>query len=144
MSWQHFSMTAISQLLLTRFWPNFKGSVPETIFNRCQLSRWHLSKQHMSWWHLSISVISQLILPQFWPKALYPNFSWGLNFVRHLFLDQTSFDPNTFWTQKCIGPNYFRRNIFCTHFLPLIFLDLNFFYLDLFGHKFFYKTFYWP
>ena len=36
--------------------------VSGTIFNRCQLSKGHLSKKHMSWWHLSISAISQVLM----------------------------------------------------------------------------------
>ena len=47
------SMSAISQLLLTRFWWNFK------------LSGWHLSTQHLSLQHLSISGIHQLLLTRF-------------------------------------------------------------------------------
>ena len=49
------------QQYLSCYWSSF---VPGTIFNKCQLSRWHLSRQRMSWQHLSISVISQLILTQ--------------------------------------------------------------------------------
>ena len=105
-----FVHIGISQLLLTRFWWNFKGrflehleqnpsvrvtfvhatfvlatyvhirnisavtdpilmklyrEVPGNIYNRFQLSRWHLSRQHLLWWHLYISGISQLLLTQF-------------------------------------------------------------------------------
>ena len=37
-----------------------------TIFNRCQLVWWHLSRQHISWQHLYISATSQLWLIWFW------------------------------------------------------------------------------
>ena len=37
MSRRHLSISSISQLLLTQFWPNFIGSVPGTICNRCQI-----------------------------------------------------------------------------------------------------------
>ena len=63
------SMSAISQLLLTRFWPNFKSR----FLNWFQLSWQHLSRQH-----LSISGISQLLLPRFWPnfKSRFLGPSW--------------------------------------------------------------------
>ena len=59
------SMSALSQLLVIRFGPNFKVKLSESIFNRCQLSRWHLFRQHLSCGHLSISAISQLLLAWF-------------------------------------------------------------------------------
>ena len=58
LSWPWYR--AISQLLLTQFWWNFKG--------RFQLSWWHLSSQHLSWQHLSLSGITQLLLTRFWWK----------------------------------------------------------------------------
>ena len=66
MSWWHLSISAISQLLLTRFGPNFKGKFLG------QSSRWRLSKQHVSWGYLFLSAISKLLLPRFWPKFLDP------------------------------------------------------------------------
>ena len=40
--------------------------VPGNIYNRFQMSLWHLSRQHLSRWHLSISGISQLLHTRFW------------------------------------------------------------------------------
>ena len=63
LSWRQLSISGISQLLLTRCWPNIKGRFLEPFFNRCQPLWGYLSSQH-----LSISGISQLLLSQFWPK----------------------------------------------------------------------------
>ena len=110
-SWRQLSISVIPQLLLTRFWQNFKVSFQDhhqqmptitmkfvqvtfdlrtyvnisdtsavteliltklqsllsvTIFNRCQLQQWHLSRQYLTWRLMSISAIFQLLLNQFW------------------------------------------------------------------------------
>ena len=49
LSWWHLSISGISQLLLTRCWPNFKGRFLDPFFNRCQSLWWYLSSQHWSW-----------------------------------------------------------------------------------------------
>ena len=58
------NISADTDPILTKFW----RLVPVTLFNRCQLSQWHLFRQH-----LSISGISQFLLtltnlfePDFW------------------------------------------------------------------------------
>ena len=58
----HLSLWAITQMLLTQFWPNFKGSFLGSAFT----ATWHLSRQHLTCQHLSISAISQLVLQKFW------------------------------------------------------------------------------
>ena len=77
---QHMSILGISQLLLTWFWPNFKGRFfgPSLTYDICpgiicpynictfqhQPSWWHLSRQHMSWQHKFVG------LKNFGPKIL--------------------------------------------------------------------------
>ena len=47
---------------------NISADTAGNLFNRCQLSWWHLSQQHLSWQHLSISGISQFLLKRVWPN----------------------------------------------------------------------------
>ena len=133
---EHAECEQISQLLLIRFGPNFKGSFMG------QSSRWHLSKQHMSWWHLSILCLSYH-LPRFWtqffggpnfctPPFFGPSFIWSKSF-----LDPQIFGPNFFLTPKFFGPKIL-NSIFCTYF----FLDSKFVWdLNSFGPKFLEKIF---
>ena len=62
------SMSAISQLLLTRFWPNFKGRLLGTYTTDSNCFGGYLSRQYLSYRHLSISGISQLLLTKFRPN----------------------------------------------------------------------------
>ena len=129
-SW-HLSISAISHRLVTQCLSNIKGSVPGIIFNRCQLSRWHLSKRHMSWWHLSISAISQLLLPWFWPTFLGLIF-WGAYFMYTTF----------FWTKLLLTKIFFGpKNIRTLLVLNQFFSHLLFLVLKSFGLKFWDKIF---
>ena len=140
LSWWHLSISGISQLILTLFWPNFKGRflVLLTIFNRCQLSRWHLSRQHLSWQHLSISEISQLLLTKFFGSnylgalIIGPKFFLDLNFVStKFFLTQKCLRPNIFWGPMFLDPTFFGQ------FEQRILLDQQIFYRPKFFLEFF-------
>ena len=108
----------MSKLLLPRFWPNFNGSVPETIFNRFQLSRLHFF----------ISAISQLLQYRFWSEFV-TQFFGGLIFVHHIFFnklllvqifsDPIFFQLKNFPTQIFSNPKYFpTQNIFWPNIFP--------------------------
>ena len=95
LSLRHLSISGISQLLVPRIWPNFKGrflgpSWPDSI-----LSWWYLPRQHLSWQHLSISAISQLLITCKYPPPHHPQ---KLNFrntsANNFFL------PKNFFSQK--------------------------------------------
>ena len=131
------------QQYLSCYWPNFDQTSKSagTIFNRCQLSRWHLSRQHLSWQHLSISEISQLLLTKFFGSnylgalIIGPKFFLDLNFVfTKLFLTQKCLRPNIFWEPMFLDPTFFGQ------FEQRILLDQQIF----FGPKFFLDIlFYW-
>ena len=113
------SMSAISLLLLTRFWPNIKdillgssltdANCHDDIFlgDICQyreylscywplrltkLSHWQ-PKQHLSWQYLSKSGISKLLLTQLWPnfedRFLGPSIT-DVNYHRDIYLGNIS------------------------------------------------------
>ena len=127
LSWGHLSISGISQLLLTRCWPNFKGMFLEPFFNRLQPLWGYLSSQHLSWQHLSISGISHLLLSQFWPnfkgrsqtifwlKFLEPNL-YIKNCWTQIFWITIFFGSKSFLDPKIFGPNFlltfFFENIF--------------------------------
>ena len=84
------SMLAISQLLLTQFWQNFKVRSLWPSWTLFQLSQWHLSSQQLPW-----RLLSQLLLTQFWQNLLDPIFCtpWiKIWFQRQFCLTET------FWT----------------------------------------------
>ena len=123
LSWRRLNISGISQLLLTRFWPNFECR----FLNRCKLLWWHFSRQNMSWWYLSMS---QLLLTQFWPNFLGPIFG-GLNFCGPKFFRQKFSCPKFFWT----------KNYFCTQF-TFYFLDPTFFWTNTSFTKIFWIKFF--
>ena len=122
LSWWHLTISAICQLLLTRFWPNL-SQLSGTIFNRCQLSQWHLLRQHLNWRHLSISAISQLLWNQFWPKVGFLSYfcplDFGLVWASLVlygfivnFLGPTFFEPNFLGTQFFGNKNFLGSQFF--------------------------------
>ena len=153
LSLQHLPIQEIYQLLLTWFWPNFK--VLYTIFYRCQLS-WDICPcnihalatfVHIS--NISVTVTDLILTDLFWPNFLGA-------FIAFI-LDQSSLDPDIFWTQgfsdpksiraqnlldhNFIGPKKNLNKIFgCTqkHFLTF-FSDTKFFRPKIF----FFKNLFW-
>ena len=99
-SWKQLSISAISQLLLTRFWPNFKGKFlgqflqdsncygddicPGNIYpgNDCPY------QQCLSCYWANLN---HLFVPNFWG-------SWF--FIDNNFFYQTSADQNIFWAKN--------------------------------------------
>ena len=63
-------MSAISELLLTRFWWHFKGRYLGTsrTDSNCHRDICPCIMHHLSWRQLSMSGISQQLLTQFWPN----------------------------------------------------------------------------
>ena len=140
-----FVHTGISQLLLTWYWYNFKGSFQVTMtFVKAT-------------WYLSISGISLLFLTQFWPKFIsnisavncpYFDHTFWAQFFRGLnFLHQTFYWGQNYFFTPNIFEHFFTQNFFTQIFLPKIFGIQNFvdtvFVLDtkLFGHKFFWTQY---
>ena len=78
------SIRAISQLLLTLFGPNFRGSVPGTIFNRFQM---------------------------FWVQNFLGTKFFG---SQHFFGPKIFFDQKFFPNQNAFDPNFFQPKIFLT------------------------------
>ena len=72
LKWGHIS--ALTGPILTRLY----SWVPGTLFDRCKLSQWHLSRQDLSSQHLSLLVISQLLLARYWPnfQGRFLRFLW--------------------------------------------------------------------
>ena len=127
LSWQHLSILGISQLLLTRFWPNFEGGFlgPSLTDANC---------------HGDIcqsNICPGDICPyQDYLSCHWPNFdqAFGIQLLEaSIFFDRNPFtkillDPN-FW-----DPKIFLDQKFCEHkiFGPKF----------LFGHKFFWNKFF--
>ena len=82
------------------------------MLKKCQLSWWHLSRQHICPGDIFPYPISQLLLVRFWSNFSNP-FFWGLWFLRtNMFLDKTSFeqtflDPKLFRSKNFVGPQIF-------------------------------------
>ena len=107
-------ISAVTDLIWTKLQSKLSGS----IFNRCQLSQWHSSRQHLSWGHLSISAITQLILNQVWQNfkgkflgpslldAIHQESGWHLPMQHlswwHLSISTISDPIRT----KLFGPNF--------------------------------------
>ena len=98
LSWRHLSITVISQLLPTQFWPNSKGSSWDPWF---QLSWSHLSRKHWSWQNLPISRIFQLLLTRFWQ-----------NFLDTIFGGRDLFWSKNFWTIFCLTQSFLDLQMF--------------------------------
>ena len=91
-SWGHLSISVISQLLLTQFWPNFLDSF--------------------------FAARNSFYQSFFLIKILFdPNFFWLSIFGNHNFLDPKSkkFGPNIFVQPKCCGPKILWTKNFWTY-----------------------------
>ena len=125
LSRQHLSTSAISQLLLNQFGPNFKGRfLGQFLPDAINMSGWHLSWQQLSWWHLLKSAIYPLLLIQFLPNLMDPIF-WGKDFSRPKFCYiQTFLEPNLFY-QHFFGAKIFLepKSFWARIFLPKNLLD---------------------
>ena len=129
LSWRHLSISGISQLLLNRFGPNFESRFVGQYLKDAHFQGDICPNNICPGKKLFISAISQLLLPRFWPKLL-DLFFGKLYFCTTHCLDQTSFDPNIFLTQKVFDLTFFNQIFFWPFIFQLkIFNDLNF--LDL-------------
>ena len=133
LSWRPLSISGLSQLLLTRFWPKFKcrflgtsstnanchgnicsGNIcPGNIYPKFFLTQNLLGRKTF----LDLHFWTQICLN---PKCFVPK-----NFL----------DPNFFWTQNCCGPqNFFgQKNFFDPNsFRPKIFFDTKSYFIQKF------------
>ena len=152
MSWRHLSISGISQLILTRFWPNFKcrflGPSLTDANSHNDICQGNICPGNIFPYHEYLSYnwpwpyflnqncfgIQKNILTQnfFEPKFICdPKLFWTQNF----------WDPKFFWTANCFQPNFFWRKILFglknfliqNYFIPRI-LDSKYF-LDFFFNK---------
>ena len=125
MSWQQLSISRISQLLLTRFWWNFKGRFLGTSrtesnchrgicpCNICPDDNCPYQEYLSCYWpnvgslfgptFFYLNFLDQNFLGPnfFWPKIVLDPTLLGLKFFGlGLFLDQKVFGPNFFWQQE--------------------------------------------
>ena len=138
MSWVHLSISTISQLLLPWFWSivakrHFLSNIP--IFNKKNV--WILL-YWIKWNRVIYQMCFCLFIPRytriqnFLKLCFEHNFltqSFWLNLYSTFFLDQTSFDQNIFWTQKCFFLTFcFNSNVFGPTFFSLNFFTYEFFW----------------
>ena len=101
-------LLTLSKLSLTWFGPN-KSKLSGSIFNRCQLSQWLLSRQHFLGTFVRIINIWPNLDQTCWSQIFGPTFCWIQNFV--------------IWTHNYLGP----KILFGINILnPKIILDPNF------------------
>ena len=131
LSWQHLSISGISQLLLTRLWPNFKGrflGLSWTNFNYCSnicpgnfcsgdicpyqeyLSCYWPIFDQTFWTGFLAGLGSKFCLDQnlVWPKLFEPKL-YGHIFFGPRFFRPKFFGPKIFWTFY-----FFRSKLFWT------------------------------
>ena len=120
-------MSVISQLLLTQFWPNFKGRF---------LGLSWTDSNTVTFVHIwNISAATDLILTKlFRPYILGAKIFLDHNFFHQIFLDHNFVWPKLFWFQHLLWPNNFRTK---TCFEPKFFSDHNFLDSKYFGSKFY-------
>ena len=125
LSWQHLSISGTSHLILTRFWPNFKGRFigPSLTDSKChsEICTGNVCPDNFFYIMNSSDV----------PDPILTQFSGAL-----IFLDQHSFwpkffRPKIFWTWYFFGPKVFRTKFFLTR---------NLFDPTFFGNRFFGPT----
>ena len=124
LSLHHLSISGIFQLLVTQFWPSFKGRflglsltdanihVDICSSNICPYQHnlnCYLPDFDQTFGTQFFAPISQLLQTQFWPNFWDPIF-WGPWFLwTKIFLDKISIDPSNFFysflTQIFVGPN---------------------------------------
>ena len=155
MSRQYLSISGISKVLVTQFWPNFKGSFlgPYLTDANCH-GDICLGNKYVLATYIHIRIISAVTDPIF-TKLLRPNFfqqnlscywpainqTFGTQFLGGLIIvvqhfTTTSFDPNIFGTKNSLypkflqiffWPNTFGLNYLTKTFFLQIVLDLTFF-----------------
>ena len=149
LSWQHLSISGIYQLLLTRFWPNFKGRfLGQSITD---------AKCHGDIFPGNIFPGIICPFPEYlsccWPnnEQTFWTQLWGLNdniFCSKFFWHNFFWPQNVFEQKNTLNPNFFEPHIFdwtfflTQHFLvpkfvDLISLDLVFLTNNFFNQKYF-------
>ena len=126
MSRQHLSISVICQLLLTRFWPNFKGRFlgPSLTHNKCQCD---ICPGNICPRNVNVTFVQATYVPETF--VLFRNILaitdqiltklFGPNFGRPwIFFDQTFFGP-----KFCLTITFVDLQTF---FYPNIFLDPKF------------------
>ena len=130
---QHLSILGISQLLLTQFWPNFKGrfqgqSLTDTNCY-CDICQGNICPSNISpYQHISPFTNQIFFGPKFfWTRffsdlnPLYPQFSWQKFWTQNFFdsyfwtydfLDLKFFSSIKFKGGKLLNPNFFSQNFF--------------------------------
>ena len=124
--------------VIDTIWTKLETDLFGTIFNRCQVSREHLSMQHLSWRHMSISAISQF-WPNFEGRFLGPSLPDAIC-QGNIFPDNIC--PGDIFWPNFVGAstNFFRSKII----LIKILLDTNFFLTqNVFDQLFFYPKCFW-
>ena len=160
--WQPLSILGISQLLLTRFWPNFKcmllkisltninchcdicqGSI--CLGNNCPYQDYFIyywSNLDQTFWAQFFGCLS-FLGPKFCLTTLFhPKLFWTHNF----FGPKIYLDPKIFWTQIFFKPKIvFDPTFFLTQnfFLTQHFFDINFLYTNFFNQTFFGPKIFW-
>ena len=135
--------SAVTELILTKL----QSLLSVTIFNRCQLQQWHLSRQYLTWRLMSISAISQLLLNQFWQNFRF-KFSWAFFDRCHITDDICTMNlcPDNICpcpsTKPNIDQSVWTLNLFVS-FIPIcvwtkIFLEQNIVFIPKFWTKMFF------
>ena len=136
LSSRHLYISGISQLLLTRFWPNFKGR-----FLGQSLSDSNCYGDDIYPGNICPGTNRpyQQYLSCYWAdfdQSFWIQFLEALIFIDHNFLDQTSLDPNIFVYLKfffdlnSLGPDFFNlKSVVPIKFWTYIFFGSNFFEL---------------
>ena len=121
LSWWHLSILGISQLLLTRCWPNFKGRFLDpslTDASRygdicpvnicpgdiCQY------QEYLSGYRLNFDHTFKVNLLE--PKFIWTPNILDLNFFNLNFLDQNFFGPDFFWHKIVLDPTLLGMDCF--------------------------------
>ena len=132
LSWRHLSISAISQLLITWFWPNFKGRFLGPSWTD---SNYHGDICRGNIFHGDICPYQEYI------SCYWQNFQqtfWDYFLGALILLDHNFVPPKFFWTEQFFRPKLLENSIFdLTFFWPVIFLDQHFLLIQFFGTKMF-------
>ena len=108
MSWRHLSISGISQLIRTQFWPNFEGRFLGPFFKHANCFGD--------------------------PKIVFgPNIILNRNFQDQIFFEPNFFWPNLFWDPNFLFQNFsYLKNIFIQKFFEPKFFGQKFLRLKIY------------
>ena len=139
MSRQHLSISGISQLLLTRFWPNFKGrflGLFWTDFNYCSnIFPGNICPVNICPYQENLSCHWLNFDQTLWTKIL----GTLIFFDQILFLDQKFCLTQIFFGSNIFWQKIFVQNVFWPYFFWQTFLWTQFFDKHFYSHNFFRK-----